>query len=352
MAAELVQIQENHALAGLNTFGLPASARFFAAPDSEAALQALLASETARAFPLMILGGGSNVILAGDFPGLVIQPAMKGIRCLASTERDYLVEAAAGEVWHDFVQYTLAQGWFGLENLSLIPGSVGASPIQNIGAYGVEITDFFDSLTAVEIGSGELREFTHAECRFAYRDSVFKQELADRYIITRVRFRLQRVPVVKIAYGDIQKELTERGIENPGPQQVADVVITIRQRKLPSPSDIGNAGSFFKNPVISLEKFRQLQQQYPALVAYPQGEDMKLAAGWLIDQAGWKGRRMGPVGSYEKQALVLVNHGGARGADVLALAHAIQADVMQRFGVALEMEPRVYGQLSPTGQAD
>ncbi|MDQ8035999.1 MAG: UDP-N-acetylmuramate dehydrogenase [Pedobacter sp.] len=343
MAAETVQIHEHHPLDGLNTFGLPASARFFAAPDSEAGLQSLLASEMARDFPLMILGGGSNVILAGDFPGLVIQPAMKGIRCLEATAQDYLVEAAAGEVWHDFVQYALAQGWYGLENLSLIPGSVGASPIQNIGAYGVEITDFFDSLTAVEVASGKQREFTHAECRFAYRDSVFKQELADRYIITRVRFRLQRMPAVKIAYGDIQKELSERGIENPSPQQVADAVIAIRQRKLPSPADIGNAGSFFKNPVVSLEKCRQLQQQYPALVAYPQGADMKLAAGWLIDQAGWKGRRMGPVGSYEKQALVLVNHGGATGHDVLALAQAIQADVLQRFGVELEMEPRVYG---------
>ncbi len=341
MAAETVH--ENYSLGSLNTFGLPALARFFAAPDSEQALQALLCSELARRFPLMILGGGSNVILAGDFPGLVIQPAMKGIRCLETTEQHYRIEAAAGEVWHDFVQYTLAQGWYGLENLSLIPGSVGACPIQNIGAYGVEITDFFESLTAVEIKTGSLREFTHAECRFAYRDSVFKQELADRYIITRVRFRLLRKPAVRVAYGDIQKELADKGIDHPSPQQVADAVIAIRQRKLPSPAVIGNAGSFFKNPVVDRAQFLRLQEQHPAIVAYPQGEEMKLAAGWLIDQAGWKGRRMGPVGSYEKQALVLVNHGGARGADVLALAQAIQADVWQRFGVQLEMEPRVYG---------
>lgn len=346
VAADSLQIHEHYPLGELNTFGLSARARFFAAPESERELQALLIDETARRHPLMILGGGSNVILAGDFPGLVIQPAMKGIRCLQVTADYYLVEAAAGEVWHDFVQYTLAQGWFGLENLSLIPGSVGACPIQNIGAYGVEITDFFDSLSAVEIATGNMRDFTHAECRFAYRDSVFKQELADRYIITRVRFRLLRKPAVKVAYGDIQKELVDKGIENPSPRQVADAVIAIRQRKLPSPADIGNAGSFFKNPVVSQTQFKKLQQQYPNIVAYPQGDDMKLAAGWLIDQAGWKGRRMGPVGSYEKQALVLVNHGGATGHDVLALAQAIQTDVLQRFGVSLEMEPRVYGEAS------
>ncbi|MGH8494063.1 MAG: UDP-N-acetylmuramate dehydrogenase [Moraxellaceae bacterium] len=344
MAAEPVQIHENYPLASLNTFGLPASARFFAAPDSETELQALLASDTARNHPVMVLGGGSNIIFAGDFPGLVIQPAIMGIQCLESTASAYLVEVGAGEVWHDFVQYALTHGWYGLENLSLIPGSVGACPIQNIGAYGVEITDHFDSLTAIEMASGKLREFSHAECRFAYRDSVFKQELADRYIITRVRFRLLREPAVKMGYGDIQKELADKGIDQPTPLQVAAAVIAIRQRKLPSPAEIGNAGSFFKNPVVSQAEFQRIQKEYPGVVAYAQGVDMKLAAGWLIDQAGWKGRRLGPAGSYEKQALVLVNHGGATGSDILKLAHAIQADVEQRFGVRLEMEPRIYGQ--------
>jgi UDP-N-acetylmuramate dehydrogenase len=346
VAADSLQIHEHYPLGELNTFGLSARARFFVAPESEQQLQAFLAGDVAHQYPLMILGGGSNVILAGDFPGLVIQPAMRGIQCLQASAHEFLIEAAAGEVWHDFVQHALAQGWFGLENLSLIPGSVGACPIQNIGAYGVEITDFFESLTAVEIATGEIREFTHDECRFAYRDSIFKQELADRYIITRVRFRLLREPDVKLAYGDIQKELAEKGIKNPSPQQVADAVIAIRQRKLPSPTVIGNAGSFFKNPVVSQAQFRKLQQQYPSIVAYSHGDEMKLAAGWLIDQAGWRGKRMGPVGSYEKQALVLVNHGGATGHDVLALAQAIQADVLQRFGVSLEMEPRVYGEAS------
>jgi UDP-N-acetylmuramate dehydrogenase len=343
VAADAPLIHENFPLDRLNTFGLPARARFFAAPATEADLQALLKTVAARNLPLMVLGGGSNVILAGDFPGLVLQPAMRGIQCLSEDAQYFLVEVAAGEVWHDFVQYALAQGWYGLENLSLIPGSVGACPIQNIGAYGVEVTDHFHSLTAIEIATGKFREFTHAECRFSYRDSVFKQELAERYIITRVRFQLLRKAAVKTAYGDIQQQLALMGLTEPTPLQVAAAVIAIRQRKLPSPQVIGNAGSFFKNPVVSAEQLARLQQAHPDLVAYPQGDKAKLAAAWLIEQAGWKGRRLGPVGSYEKQALVLVNHGGASGADIMALAHAIQADVEQRFGVHLDMEPRVYG---------
>lgn len=343
MAADSPVFLENFPLDRLNTFGLPARARFYAAPTSEMQLQEFLDAARTRHLSLMVLGGGSNVILAGDFPGLVLQPAMRGIHCLSEDAQYFLVEVAAGEIWHDFVQYALAQGWYGLENLSLIPGRVGACPIQNIGAYGVEITDHFHSLTTIEIETGKAREFTHAQCRFAYRDSVFKQELVDRYVITRVRFRLLRQPAVKTAYGDIQQQLALMGLSEPTPVQVAEAVIAIRQRKLPSPQEIGNAGSFFKNPVVSAAELERLKTAWPDMVAYPQGDKAKLAAGWLIEKAGWKGRRLGPVGSYEKQALVLVNHGGASGADIMALAHAIQADVEQRFGVHLEMEPRVYG---------
>lgn len=335
---------EHFPLTDRNTFGLASRARFFAAPASEDELRRLLLSVTARNLPLMVLGGGSNVIFAGDFAGLVLQPAMRGIRCIAETAEHYLVEAAAGEKWHDFVQYTLAQDWYGLENLSLIPGMVGACPIQNIGAYGVEITDRFHSLTAMDIRTGELREFSHEDCRFGYRESVFKQELKGRYIIVRVRFRLLKKPAVKVAYGDIQKELELRDITQPTPRQVASAVIAIRQRKLPSPEVLGNAGSFFKNPVIPAADFSRLQHAFPDVVSYPQGEQVKLAAGWLIEKAGWKGRSIGPVGAYEKQALVLVNHGGATGADVMTVAHAIQADVQKLFGVRLEMEPLVYGE--------
>lgn len=334
---------EHFPLTGFNTFGIAARARYFAAPASEDELAALLRSVTARNLPLMVLGGGSNVILGGDVDGLVIHPDMRGVRCLAEDADHYLVEATAGETWHDFVQYTLAQGWYGLENLSLIPGTVGACPIQNIGAYGVEITDRLQSLTAMDIASGEQREFGHDECRFGYRDSVFKQELRDRYIITRVRFSLSKRPAVKTDYGDIRQELAARGIAAPTPRQVAAAVIAIRSRKLPSPAVLGNAGSFFKNPVVSRATLERLRAGWPDLVAYPHGDDAKLAAGWLIERAGWKGRRIGPVGSYEKQALVLVNHGGATGADVLRVAMAIQQSVQEQFGVHLEMEPQVYG---------
>ena len=334
---------ENFPLTPYNTFGIAARARCFAAPASEAELRALLRSVTARRLPLMVLGGGSNIVLGGDVEALVVHPDMRGIACIGEDAQHWLVEAAAGETWHDFVQATLARGWHGLENLSLIPGTVGAAPIQNIGAYGVEVTDRLHSLTAMDIATGELREFRHDECRFGYRDSVFKQELRDRYIITRVRFALLKQPAVRIDYGDIRAELAARGIERPTSRQVAEAVIAIRRRKLPSPAVLGNAGSFFKNPVVPLDKLASLRATWPDIVSYPAGQGAKLAAGWLIERAGWKGRRIGPVGSYEKQALVLVNHGGATGADVLRVARAIQQAVRQTFGVELEMEPQVVG---------
>lgn len=334
---------ENFPLTDHNTLRLPSRTRFFAAPENGADLRALLATVTARNLPLMVLGGGSNVVFAGDFQGLVLQPAMRGIRCLSETPEHYLIEAEAGEVWHDFVQHCLARNWYGLENLSLIPGTVGASPIQNIGAYGVEITDRFHSLTAVEITTGKTREFSHADCRFGYRDSVFKQELRDRYIIVSVRFILQKAAQVKTAYGDIQQELAARGVDAPTPQQVAAAVIAIRTRKLPAPDVLANAGSFFKNPIVSVATLGEIKDRFPDIVSYPHGGDAKLAAGWMIEKTGWKGRSIGPVGAYEKQALVLVNHGGATGADVIAVASAIQQAVAGMFGVQLEMEPRIYG---------
>jgi UDP-N-acetylmuramate dehydrogenase len=338
-----MNLHENFPLTTLNTFGINARARFFAAPASEEELRALLRSVIARNLPLHVLGGGSNVVFSSDVPGLVVQPALKGICLLEETADHYLVEAGAGEKWHDFVQYTLRQNWFGLENLSLIPGTVGASPIQNIGAYGVEITERFHSLTAIDIGTGERREFSHAECRFGYRESVFKRELRGRYIIMCVRFQLLKKAAVKIDYGDIRQELAARSIAAPTPRQVADAVIAIRSRKLPSPAVLGNAGSFFKNPVVPMATLARLRAAFPDIVSYPQGEEAKLAAGWLIEQAGWKGRRIGPVGSYERQALVLVNHGGATGADVMRVAQAIQGAVRDKFGVSLEMEPQVFG---------
>lgn len=334
---------ENASLKPYNTFGVDARARFLARVEDEAELRTLLGSVTARNLPLLVLGGGSNLVVRGDVEGLVLVMRLKGIRLVASSGDERIVEAAAGEVWHDFVRTCLANGWNGLENLSLIPGTVGAAPVQNVGAYGVEIKDRFHSLTAIHRQTGEVREFRAADCAFAYRDSLFKQPGQEAWIITRVRFRLSAAPALKLDYGDIRQQLAVRGVAQPTPRDVSDAVCAIRRAKLPDPALIGNAGSFFKNPVVPQTVANELAARYPGMPAYPQAQGVKLAAGWLIEQAGWKGRSLGQAGVYEKQALVLVNRGGARGADILALADAIRHDVRQKFGVGLEMEPVVIG---------
>lgn len=337
-----MRFTENEPLNTLNTFHLPGRARFFAVVRTEAELRRLLGTVTARNLPIWVLGGGSNILLLRDFPGLMIKPELSGIRLLDQDDETVLVEAGAGECWADFVQYCLAMGWYGIENLSLIPGTVGAAPIQNIGAYGVELVDNFDSLDAMAIASGDQHTFSRANCRFGYRDSVFKQHLAGQFIITRVRFRLRRKAVVRVAYGDIRQQLADQGITEPTPRQVSEAIIAIRRRKLPDPAVLGNAGSFFKNPVIPARQADELRARFPTMVSYPAGDQhSKLAAGWLIEQAGWRGRRMGAVGPYERQALVMVNHGGANGEQLLRCAQAIQDDVLTRFGVHLEMEPLI-----------
>ncbi|MDO8329246.1 MAG: UDP-N-acetylmuramate dehydrogenase [Fluviicoccus sp.] len=334
---------ESQPLTRYNTFGIKAQTRFLALVDSDAELRFLLLSVTARNLPLMVLGSGSNMVLRGDFPGLVLVMRQKGIQRLSATQDEVVVEAAAGEIWHDFVQYCLAQGWYGLENLSLIPGTVGAAPVQNIGAYGVEVKDSLCGLTAMHRETGVTRDFTAAECRFAYRDSIFKQDAAGQWIITRVRFRLSQRPLAHAEYGDIRRQLQATGVDRPSPRQVADAIIAIRRSKLPDPAQIGNAGSFFKNPVVPTAQFDRLRQDFPELPAYPQASGVKLAAGWLIERAGWKGKTLGEAGVYDKQALVLVNRGKATGCDILTLAAAIQRDVSDKFGVALEIEPVIVG---------
>jgi len=321
----------------LNTFGLPGRARWLAEVAGEADLRELMA-RSEWASPRLILGGGSNLVLSGDFDGLVLRVAVPG-RHLAGEEPDaWLVEAGAGECWHDFVRWTLAQGWPGLENLSLIPGTVGAAPVQNIGSYGLELAERFAWLEAMDLRSGELLRLDGPACRFAYRDSLFKREGAGRYLILRATFRLPKAWRPVTAYADVARELA--GIEAPSATQVSDAVIAIRRRKLPDPAEIGNAGSFFKNPVVPAAAHTLLAAAHPGMPAYPQADGaVKLAAGWLIDQCGWKGRALGPVGTHPRQALVLVNRGGATGADVRRLAEAIQADVRARFGVELEPEP-------------
>ena len=336
-------VERDADLARRNTLALPAHAALFARITATAQLAALVKGGLPGDLRRFVLGGGSNLVLSGDFEGLVLHMAIPG-RELAGEDADaWYVRAGAGEDWHDFVGWTLAQGWPGLENLSLIPGTVGAAPIQNIGAYGLEVAERFHSLTACDMESGELVAFDRAACRFGYRDSVFKQEgwhLDGRFVITDVTFRLPKrwQPITR--YADIAAELAAQKTPTPTASQIADAVVAVRQRKLPDPARIPNTGSFFHNPVVDAAIADRLLVSHPGLPHYPQADGrVKLAAGWLIEQAGWKGRDLGPVGMYEKQALVLVNRGGATGSDVLALMRAVQHDVSAEFGVELKPEP-------------
>jgi UDP-N-acetylmuramate dehydrogenase len=292
--------------------------------------------------PKFVLGGGSNVVLTKDVPGVVLKVEVAGRRLVETRPDAWIVEAGAGENWHDFVAWTLAQGLPGLENLALIPGTVGASPVQNIGAYGVELAERFDSLDGVDLVTGRGVTLERALCRFGYRDSVFKHELAGKTVITRVRFRLPRPWQPVLGYLDLERKVAETGITEPDARTVFDWVCAIRRAKLPDPAVVGNAGSFFKNPVVSAEQCRDIIGRDPEIVHYPLPDGrVKLAAGWLIDACGWKGKSVGRAGVYEKQALVLVNRGGATGAEVVTLARAIQESVYGRFGIRLEPEPVV-----------
>ncbi|MES2152826.1 MAG: UDP-N-acetylmuramate dehydrogenase [Pseudomonadota bacterium] len=333
-------IAHDFPLQTLNSFGIAARARHYLRVESTAALVAALAEPALASLPRLLLGGGSNILLTGDFDGLVLHMAMRGRSVLGVEGGCTLVRAAAGENWHGFVQWTLAQGLGGLENLSLIPGTVGAAPIQNIGAYGAEMCEVFHALTVVELSSGAQRTLTAQECRFAYRDSIFKHGAGAGLAIVDVTLALPLAWQANLKYAELAQAVAEAGWVAPTAQQVSDTVVAIRRRKLPDPAQIGNAGSFFKNPVVSAARCAALLAAFPGLVHHrqPDGSE-KLAAGWLIDQCGWKGRSLGAAGVYPKQALVLVNNGGATGADVVALARAIQADVQARYGVTLEPEP-------------
>ncbi|MES2076443.1 MAG: UDP-N-acetylmuramate dehydrogenase [Pseudomonadota bacterium] len=332
-------LQHNFPLQSLNTFGIAARAQAYVRLDSVEQLRAALADAALAALPRLVLGGGSNIVLGGDFAGLVLHMAIAGRALVDSDAEFHYVRAGAGENWHEFVQWTLAQGWGGLENLSLIPGTVGAAPIQNIGAYGAETKDLLHSLTVFDPASGTTFSMDAAACQFGYRDSVFKRP-GCQLIIVDVTFALPRRWRANLGYAELAQELAAQGLAAPGARQVAEAVIAIRRRKLPDPAVIGNAGSFFKNPVVSAARCAELLAAFPALVHHRQADGSeKLAAGWLIDQCGWKGRSLGAAGVYPRQALVLVNNGGASGAEVMALAHAIQDDVAARYGVRLEPEP-------------
>lgn len=334
-------IQENKSLRHFNTFGVASTAQNYVEVSSEAELsplQSLLQSQ-----PTLILGGGSNMILPETVPGLVLHNRIGGIQVMQTRHNEVVIAVGGGTNWHQLVLWTLQQGFGGIENMALIPGTVGAAPVQNIGAYGVELKDVFEGLTAYDLHEGQLVEFSPADCAFAYRHSIFKTAGAKgRYLITRVRLRLTtHEHDLRTSYGAIQAVLEEKGISSPTPMDIGAAVIEIRRSKLPDWRQLGNAGSFFKNPIISTADFEALQKRLEGIKipAYPAGEGfVKLAAGWLIDQSGWKGKKIGPVGCYEKQALVIVNHGGATGEDILSFSKKVMADVEEKFGIALERE--------------
>ena len=333
-------LQENVSLKAHNSFQLDVRARWFADVANTAQLRAVLDDPRVAGLPLLVLGGGSNLLFTRDFPGLVLRMVSSGVAQMREEGTHVWVCAAAGENWHGLVLHCLARGWFGLENLSLIPGTVGAAPIQNVGAYGVELESVFDSLEALDLQTREVVTLDRAACEFGYRDSLFKRAGRDRYVILSVTLRLNRVAVVNSSYRDVALELAAMDISQPTPQQVSDAVVTIRRRTLPDPVVIGNAGSFFKNPIVSKAALDKLLQAYPHAPHYPHSTgSCKLAAAWLIDQCGWRGKSKGGAGVHDQQALVLVNRGEATGAEVLALAREIQADVVRKFGVELEPEP-------------
>lgn len=337
-----MQIQQNISLRQYNTMGIDARARQFSTFETLEALQELVALSDAQSAKKLVLGGGSNVLLTSDVDGLVMKNELKGIELIRETDNHYYVKAGAGENWHQFVQYSIERDWAGLENLSLIPGNVGASPMQNIGAYGVEIKDVFEELEAFHINDKKVVVFSNNDCGFGYRESVFKRRFRDQFVILSVTCRLNKRPEFHTGYGAITQELEQMGIKELSIRAIAQAVINIRSSKLPDPAKIGNAGSFFKNPSLPAAQFEALKTNFPGIVGYPNPDGtVKLAAGWLIEQCGWKGFRRGDAGVHAKQALVLVNYGNATGAEIYELSTEIMDSVQDRFGVELEREVNI-----------
>jgi UDP-N-acetylmuramate dehydrogenase len=334
-------ILENKSLKAYNTFGIEATASYFGRFSSVEELTPILRNYSQE--ELLILGGGSNVLFVKDhFEGLVLVNEIKGFEIVADTSDFAIVKVGGGEVWHEFVLKCIEKGLCGVENLSLIPGSVGASPMQNIGAYGVEIKDVFEKLEAYHIASGEVHIFSKVDCEFGYRESVFKRKLKGQYIITAVYYRLSKVQNVNTSYGVIESELVKMGITSPSIKDVSNAVIEIRRSKLPDPKEIGNAGSFFKNPVVDVSVLENIKKEFPSVPNYPsESGKVKLAAGWLIEQAGWKGKTLGHFGVHKLQALVLVNYNGATGQEIFDLSTAVINDVLSKFGVELEREVNI-----------
>jgi UDP-N-acetylmuramate dehydrogenase len=345
--AQVKQLKENISLKPYNTFGIEAKAQWFGAFNDADELSRFLLFDASRLFsfsgtPVFILGGGSNILLTKDFNGIVLKNEVKGIVEVHEDPEHVYVRAGAGENWHGFVQYCLERNWAGVENLSLIPGNVGASPMQNIGAYGVELAEVFWNLEAFHLKEKKIVTFTLSDCRFGYRDSIFKNKYRDQFAILNVTFRLRKKPIFHTSYGAIRQELNRMGVKELTIQAISQAVINIRSSKLPDPKVVGNAGSFFKNPEVSAATWEALKKQFPEIVAYELvNGNYKLAAGWLIEQCGWKGFRDGDVGVHPKQALVLVNYGNANGKAIYELSEKVSKSVGQKFGITLEREVNI-----------
>jgi UDP-N-acetylmuramate dehydrogenase len=338
-----MNIEKNISLKSLNSFGIEVNARYLSSFVSQDELEEILDNPIAKANPLLVLGGGSNILFTKDVDGLVLKNEIKGIETIHEDSDYYYVRAGAGENWHRFVMHCINHQYAGVENLTLIPGNVGATPMQNIGAYGAEIKDVFHSLEAFHIRDKQWVDFSLADCSFGYRESVFKHQFKGQFIITSVTYKLNKKPVYNISYGAIGLELEKMQVKELSISSIAQAVMNIRSSKLPDPKQVGNAGSFFKNPEIPANRFEELKKTYPHIAGYALDEKkVKLAAGWLIEQCGWKGYRKGDAGCHERQALVLVNFGNAKGSEILSLSEDIVDSVKKKFGVQLEREVNVY----------
>jgi UDP-N-acetylmuramate dehydrogenase len=332
-------IQKDFSLKKFNTFGIDAKAKFFIEISSIEELRNILQSPDYQGVNKLFLGGGSNILLTKNYDGLVIKINIEGILVIKQDSENIWIKSGAGIIWHDLVMFCVANNYAGMENLSLIPGTVGAAPMQNIGAYGVEIKDIFEELEALNLETFEIEKFDLKTCNFGYRESIFKHEAKGKYVIVNVTFRLNKTPKFYVEYGAIKDTLSEMSIKELSIKAISDAVIHIRQSKLPNPAEIGNAGSFFKNPEISVTHFVTLKEKYPTIPSYPINETtVKVPAGWLIEQAGWKGKRLGEIGVHAKQALVLVNYGNGKGLKIKELAEKIQESIFEKFGIKLSVE--------------
>ena len=337
-----MNIIENYPLLKLNTFGVDVKAKYFTSINTINELIELTKTNVFKDLELLILGGGSNILFTKDFDGLVILNNIKGKEIIDQNQQSIFLKIGAGENWHELVMYCVDNGWGGIENLSLIPGNTGTAPMQNIGAYGVEIKETFVELEALEISSGKIVKFNNSDCEFGYRESVFKNKMKNQYIILNITLELKKNPVLNINYGDVKAILESQNINNPSIKEVSNTIISIRQSKLPDPKIIGNSGSFFKNPIVSLNQLEFIKKKYPNVVNYKINEnEFKIAAGWMIERAGWKGKKFNNYGVHEKQALVLVNYGLANGMEIFNLSEEIILDIKDKFGITLEREVNI-----------